>query len=182
MDIKSEWQRVRRLMTRLNRKYKSSFTMDYVFGAPTVDRLGNLYKIRNVSDLEHYLQAHRISAPKTPKIDGIEFSNLIKRFQRAPVGFNQAFVEYLQQLRQFVDEPILMQYVRNIYSMMDLSYKYDDNGYLTNIITAVKSLNQDIMNYYANQEDFDRAEEVRQLYNRNLLEWETQMYDYTGEK
>lgn len=181
MDIKTEWQRVRRLMHRLNRKYSTNFTMDYVFGAPSMDRLGNLYRIRTVSDLDNYLTAHRISPPKTPKIEGIEFSNLLQRFHRMPVAFNQDLVKYLTNLRGVVDEPILLQYVRNIYATMDASYKYDDNGYTSMAVKAIKEMNNLLMQHYAELEDFESAEEVRQLYLTTMQHWESDFYDYTGE-
>ena len=181
MDIKTEWQRVRRLMHRLNRKYSTNFTMDYVFGAPSMDRLGNLYRIRTVSDLDNYLTAHRISPPKTPKVEGIEFSNLLQRFQRMPVQFNQDLVKYLTNLRGIVDEPILLEYVRNIYSTMDSSYRYDDNGYNVYAVKAVKELRDNLMEYYANLEDFEKAEDVRQAYLTTMQHWESDFYDYTGE-
>lgn len=181
MDIKTEWQRVRRLMHRLNRKYSTNFTMDYVFGAPSMDRLGNLYRIRTVSDLDNYLTAHRISPPKAPKVEGIEFSNLLQRFQRMPVQFNQDLVKYLTNLRGIVDEPILLEYVRNIYSAMDSTYRYDDNGYNANAVKAVKELRDNLMEYYANLEDFEKAEDVRQAYLTTMQHWESDYYDYTGE-
>lgn len=181
MDIKTEWQRVRRLMHRLNRKYSTNFTMDYVFGAPTMDRLGNLYRIRTVSDLDNYLTAHRISPPKTPKVEGIEFSNLLQRFQRMPVQFNQDLVKYLTNLKGIVDQPILLEYVRNIYSIMDSSYRYEDNGYMTTAVKAVKELNNTLIEHYVNEEQFEIAEDVRQLYLTTMQHWESDFYDYTGE-
>ena len=143
-DLSRNWHRVGRIMRGMNREYGTNYTMSYVFGVPTVDRLDIMNAIHSRDDLANYLAEAGINSPAPPKVEDVMFRNLLNRFSFMPEEFGNTMFKYLVQLSETVDHSVLREAIKSIIWTLDESFKYDTSNYGRNFSNVIKAVAEEL--------------------------------------
>lgn len=139
-NISKEWKRVSQIMRNMNRENKTNFTMRYVFGVPTTDRLDNLKGIHSKDELLEYIGLMGIKAPPAPKIEDMTMNRLLNRYNFMPEEFQNTLFKFLTQLAETVDHRIMQEAIKSIIWTLDTDFKYDVSNYGRNFPRVIKEV------------------------------------------
>lgn len=162
-DLSRNWHRIGRIMRGMNREYGTSYTMSYVFGVPTVDRLDIMNAIHSRDDLANYLAEAGINSPAPPKVEDIMFRNLINRFNFMPEEFGNTMIKYLIQLSQTVDHSVLREAIKSIVWTLNENFHYDNNNYGRHFSDVIKAVAEELR-----QAEPDKTKEIDEIEEQAL--------------